>query len=134
MKENGKDNIPNIEKSSQILFVNYKALKNDGAIRFELINFKKVDGKLKNTHPDFKTYDKETLIGYQLDSSKNPVDSFIVTNPFRKSIEYVSSSGELNKKHIELDSTTVSIRVQLNHEAKYLSVVHQNLTISTIEL
>jgi len=127
-----KDNTP------KIIFLNYNiTTDSDNYIKAELINKIIAEGKLKNT--DFKGAEKddEDIICLQMDENSRIVDHFHINNPLVKDIEYVDSDGNLAKKKVELESTELSIRMQLNPHTKSIllqKIDAPNTKLSEIEL
>ncbi|GAA4805753.1 hypothetical protein [Litoribaculum gwangyangense] len=66
------------------------------------------------------------LICAQLDKNNNILQRQIVKNPLIKNIEYIDDSKSFNNKQIELDSTQIAIRLQLEPNTKYISIYNFN--------
>lgn len=113
----GSSTMGKIDKTSfispKILFLKYQFIKNDeNQIEAKLINTTKVDGQIKtNRRPiRWKNGDIRCVqVNYQGDT----LSLTYIKNPFVKTFEFIGETMELEKKTVELDSTKVSIRVQL---------------------
>ena len=109
--------------NSQIIFLNYKVTKNiNGEIEIDLINKIVKSGKLKNEIRENDNYVSGDLKFIELDGNSMPINSFHIPNPLRKRVEYVNKSRELESKLLELDSTVISVRIQLNPNSKFITI------------
>jgi hypothetical protein len=124
-----------VPMSPQLIFINYKATKSKGnLIRIELINKKIVDGNLKKGDSRESISSEMNFKCVQLDENTIVIDSLYISNPLIKDVEYVNDDGSLSKKRIELDSAEFSVRLQLNHRTKFISLKTKNITLSKISL
>ncbi|WP_346882986.1 hypothetical protein [uncultured Algibacter sp.] len=90
-----------------------------------------VDGKFKNP----KTTTKDTygdLICLQLDKKSNILERTTIKNPLFKTIEFIDDSKSFHTKHIDLDSTNFSVRLQLKQNAQYISLIEVNLNNTSV--
>jgi len=108
-------------KGPKIIFLNYILKKHTNNSLKAILHSKTiVDGTLKKT-TDFNLKMGD-LAFIQLDKESTKVKDLYLSNPLIKDIEYVTQTGELDKKRIELDSTQVSIRMQLDPLTKFISL------------
>lgn len=111
---------PNTPK---LIFLNYIIRKKlDKSVEAKLVSKKVVEGTLKAGIQLESSLEAGDLVFAQLDAQLDKVDNFQLSNPLIKNIEYVTAEGELGKKQIELDSTELSVRLQLNRLTEFISV------------
>jgi hypothetical protein len=100
----------------QIVFINYsiKQGKSVGMPEIHLINKIVTEGKLKSnlTGPDLlKPGDLRCIT---LNSSMEPLDSLVISDPLNVTVESVDENNLLYKKELALDSAQFSVRMQVN--------------------
>jgi hypothetical protein len=111
-----------IESNPKIIFLNYSIKKNTDARRsIQFINKKVVDGQLKRTN-NIEVGDFGDLICHQLDKNSKILQSVIIKNPLKKTIEYLDSEKTFQLKRIDLDSVQFSIRLKLKSNTKYITL------------
>lgn len=111
-----------IESNPKIIFLNYSIKKNTDARRsIQFINKKVVDGQLKRTN-NIEDGDFGDLICHQLDKNSKILQSVIIKNPLKKTIEYLDSEKAFQLKQIDLDSVQFSIRLKLKSNTKYITL------------
>lgn len=131
--DNTTDDV-SITSTPKIIFINYKVSKKiDETIKVDLINKIIAEGSLKMNDQKENNNDNNFTCT-QIDKNLLPIDSLYISNPLIKNIEFITSSGLLDKKRIELDSTEFSIRMQLNSRTKFITLKMRNLTLSKIIL
>lgn len=119
-------------KVQKIAFVTFSIYKNPNTtFKVEIIDAILVDGLLKNKNGSTK---KTEFSCIQMDVNFNPIATTILDNPFVKHIEYLNESGAFQRKTIESDSAEVSLRLQLESSAKFISIVHGKETLTKIKL
>lgn len=120
---------------SKIAFTNYAIYKNSStSLKVELIDKIIVEGNLKQRKPRNKPIKNGDFLCLQLGTDFKHLDTIIIQNPLIKHVEYVDSKGMLNKKLIELDSTSMFIRFQLKPQTKYIGIVKNNITLLKTKL
>ncbi len=115
----------------QLLFLNYnikKDSKNNKTVKF--INKIIADGKLKiNSNKYIENGVSGDLQCHQLDKNSNIIQSIIIKNPLKKSIESLNDSLSFQTKNIELNSASFSLKLKLEPDAKYISI-HEISTLT----
>lgn len=106
----------------QIIFMNFELTKqDDNSIKAELINTIITEGTIKK-----KQYGKEMKKGdvvcKGLNKDKKVIQSISYDNPMLKTVEYVNDEGQLEKKQVSLEQAQLTIRMQLNHNTKSISL------------
>jgi hypothetical protein len=131
--DNTTDDV-SITSTPKIIFINYKVSKKiDETIKVDLINKIIAEGSLKMNDQKENNNDNNFTCT-QIDKNLLPIDSLYISNPLIKNIEFITPSGLLDKKRIELDSTEFSVRMQLNPRTKFITLKMKNLTLSKIIL
>ncbi len=107
----------------KIIFLNY-ALKRlpDGSKEVRLINNIISEGKFKNANISDNSYFSENIICSQLDKNDSVLSSIYIPNPLSKDFEFINDSGQLQRKHVELDSAEFSVRMQLVPETYFIQI------------
>ncbi|TGV02028.1 hypothetical protein [Flavivirga rizhaonensis] len=123
-KQSLSTNTNKIEKTPKIIFLNYTIKKTSNGNRtVSLINKIITEGKLKDHNKNSK---KEPVSGdlmcYQLDKKSNILQSIIVKNPLKKTVESLNDSKSFQTSHIELKHTSFSLRLKLEPQTKYISI------------
>lgn len=116
-------NIETENQSPKILFLNIELSKNkNNSTTAKLIDKILVDGKIKKNN---LTISKPRIGDFkciELDERENPVESFYLNNPLNKRVEYVKDDGQLASKNVELDTATLSIRMQMHQQTKTIAI------------
>lgn len=126
-----------VEKKSnpKIAFINLSLYKNKEAIyKAEIINTRVVEGRFKTNNNERQAQKKTSFSCLQLDKNFKSIDSIIIDDPFVKDIEYVDDSGRFQRKIVKMDSTKLSLRLQVKNTAKFISIKYKNKTLSRIDL
>jgi len=119
--------------ASKIIFLNYKISKNsDTDVELSLINKITTDGNIKKKRQTKTNNSTGDLICIQQDINSKAIDSFYIENPLIKNIEYSDTSGKLSRKKIELDSTTISIRMDLKPQTEFITLKLLNNTNNSL--
>ncbi|GAA3616559.1 hypothetical protein GCM10022396_38520 [Flavivirga amylovorans] len=123
-KKSLSTNTNNIEKTPKIIFLNYTIKKTSNDSRtVHFINKIITEGKLKDHNKNSK---KEPVSGdlmcYQLDKKSNILQSIIIKNPLKKTVESLNDSKSFQTNSIDLNSTSFSLRLKLEPYAKYVSI------------
>ncbi|QXP64723.1 hypothetical protein [Polaribacter sp. HaHaR_3_91] len=106
---------------SQIIFLTYKVSK-DKNIELTFIDKIITAGSLKKNFKKRTSSSPGDLICIQQDVNSVAIDSIQIENPLIKNFEYADDSGKLSRKTIELDSTTLSIRMDLKPQTKFITL------------
>ncbi|MGJ8760869.1 MAG: hypothetical protein ACSHXA_10020 [Polaribacter sp.] len=106
---------------SQIIFLTYKVSK-DKNIELTFIDKIITVGSLKKNFKKRTSINPGDLICIQQDVNSVAIDSIQIENPLIKNFEYADDSGKLSRKTIELDSTTLSIRMDLKPQTKFITL------------
>ena len=115
------------DRPPMIIFLNYDISKDsDGEIKVDFINKIISEGRLKKDLSQEKSFAKDDIICIQNNSRSKPIQSMIIPNPFVKRVESIDDSGRLYMKLIEVDSTQISIRMQLNPLTKFIILEQMN--------
>ncbi|WP_341222016.1 hypothetical protein [Polaribacter atrinae] len=108
---------------SKVIFLNYKVSKTPHQnIEFSFIDKIITEGNLKKNRYQEVNSNSGDLICIQQDINSIAIDSIQIENPLIKNFEYADDSGKLNRKTIELDSTTLSIRMNLKPQTKFITL------------
>ncbi|OAD42845.1 hypothetical protein [Polaribacter atrinae] len=108
---------------SKVIFLNYKVYKNPHQnIEFSFIDKIITEGNLKKNRYQEANSNSGDLICIQQDINSIAIDSIQIENPLIKNFEYADDSGKLNRKTIELDSTMLSIRMDLKPQTKFITL------------
>lgn len=141
IKESGIDPSRTVlteDTSPKIIFLNFKVIRNsDKIISANLINKIIAEGSLKTKSPKASVKKKGDFECNLLDEKLMLIDSYYLPNPLMKNVEFVDPSGALGRKLIELDSTEVSIRMQLpieTHQVRLEIIGSPNRNLLEIEL
>jgi len=111
------------DKHPKLIFLNYSISKGkNGKKSIALINKIITDGKLKSNN----NYRKDGGIGdlkcVQLDDNLEEIEHAIIESPLSKKVEYINDSLIFENKTIDLDNTTVSLRLQLHRKTKSIRI------------
>ena len=113
----------------RLLFLTYSIYKSsNGNFRANLINKIIVEGTLKRVNNEHNTRSPSTIQCIQTNKNSMPIQTINMNNPLIKIVEYSDETGQLNKKQIELDSTQISIRMQLHSQSKFVILKHHRST------
>lgn len=122
-----KANRNSAEKPPRIIFLNYNLSKiSDDEVHIEFINKIIVEGKLKQNLPNKSNPEFGDLKIIQNNAKSKAIQSIIITNPLIKDMEFADESGQLNRQMVELESTQVTIRMQLHPLAKFVVIERIN--------
>lgn len=114
-------------KSHKTIFVNFELSKNkDNSIELKLIDKIVVDGKIKKNNLAISNPKVGDFKCVELDERKNPIQHFYLSNPLNKRVEYVDDDGQLSSKNVELETTTLSIRMQLHQQTYSIAIERIN--------
>ena len=123
IRDQAETSTPNLSSDPKIIFLNYNILKSDDDLTIANLHSKIiVEGKIKKQTETETETKKGDIKCVQLDQQNSKIEEVHIKNPLSKNIEYVTSSGELATKQIEIDSAQLSIRMQLNHLTEYISL------------
>jgi len=110
------------DSNPRIVFVNYKAEKNErGIIAVSVINKIIKEGKLKGDNSSENMTDTGFNI-LQLDTNEKPISITTLENPLSRVVEAVGDDGELSMQRIELNETEFSVRLQLDSKTEYIAI------------
>ncbi|WP_034043436.1 hypothetical protein [Wocania ichthyoenteri] len=123
-KQNSIQNSTIEELNPKLLFLNYTiSVSNTGKKKIRFINKKIADGKLKsNSSKYINTGSINDLKCIQLDEKSKEIESIIIKNPLVKTVEFVNDSLIFEKKVLNLNSTPLSLRIQLNSKTKSIVI------------
>ena len=107
--------------ASQIIFLTYKVSKNKN-IGLTFIDKIITEGSLKKNFQKRTDSNAGDLICIQQDVNSVAIDSIQIENPLIKNFEYIDDFGKLSRKTIALDSTTLSIRMDLKPQTKFITL------------
>lgn len=111
-----------VRKGPEILFLNYVvAHADDDSMVVRFVSKIRKDGIVKGT-PTAQTSEGDGLKLVQISAHGRRIDSIAVDNPLHRYFETANPDGELELKHVVLDSTQLSIRVQLNPQTEFVSL------------
>ncbi len=112
-----------VASGPQLLFVNYKITKQEGGDeKVEVIDKIIAAGKMKVNRNKIPKEENRYFQCVQLDKNKEVLKTDFFANPLLKDIEYVGDDGQLGRKLIEVESVDLSIRIQLDPQAAYISL------------
>lgn len=133
-----KNKVNAVVDNSKIIFLNFKVTKTlDKTLTASLINKIIAEGQLKKNIKQETVAKLGDLECAQLDKNLKTINRLKITNPLVKNIEYIEASGEFGRKTIVLDSTTFSVRMQLNTQTKFITLKtlnNPNTNLLKIEL
>lgn len=117
-------------QNSRIAFLTFSISKTpDDKPTIELLDKILVEGVLKNDGFHLKRGRHGDLACMVLDDNSKSQKIQFISNPLKKSVEYVNSSGEFQRKEVISENTQFSIRLQLNTNSKYI-IIKQVDTLS----
>lgn len=111
-------------ETPRIIFLNYAISENisDREYTVTLINKIISNGKMKenaNLPVVPKMDDLEYIVS---DNNEKELLRSFIANPLDKTLEFVDDDGHLAKKDIRLDSALFSLRIQLDPDARFISI------------
>ena len=107
----------------EIIFLNYSIKKSStGSPEIRFTNKIIANGSLKASFQENSTDKAGDLKCIELDAGSQPIKSIIIPNPLQKTVEYVSESGQLGMKEVELDSAEFSVRLQLDPKTESIAI------------
>jgi len=122
--------VPETETNNQIpqtIFLNFDVVrKPNNQIEAKFIDKIVVEGAIKKNNSAIKQPKPGDIKCIELDEQNKSIESFYLSNPLNKHIEYVDDHGKLATKYVELDTTQLSIRMQLH--PKTHSIMLEQLT------
>lgn len=112
------------EANPKIIFLNYTISKgDDGHKQALLLNKTITDGKFKKASSNYiNSGGIGDLKCAQLDKQSNELQVVAVKNPLSKIVEFVNDSLIFERKQIDLENGTLSLRLQLNTKTKYIVI------------
>ncbi|MBU3821210.1 hypothetical protein KO566_03985 [Flavobacteriaceae bacterium XHP0103] len=111
------------ETNPKLIFLNYNISKDEnGKKHVAFINKTITDGKLKEGINTKKTGTIGDLKCSQLNKDSIEIQSVIKDNPLVKMIEYVNDSLIFERKKIELNNASLSLRMSLSSRAKFMVI------------
>ncbi|WP_370477895.1 hypothetical protein [Tamlana flava] len=130
------------EANPKIIFLNYTISKSDdGHKQALLLNKTITDGKLKKASSNYiNSGEIGDLKCIQLDKQSKELQVVTIKNPLSKIVEFVNDSLIFERKQIDLENVTLSLRLQLNTKAKYIVIseivdsLKQSKTLAKTEL
>lgn len=113
-----------LEINPKIIFLNYSISKEEnGNKKMVFINKTIANGRLKNSSNKYlKTGKKGDFICTQKDKNSNKLQTVYIKNPFSKTIEFINDSLIFESKKIDLTTTQISLRLQLNSKTKSIII------------
>lgn len=122
IKKNSSQENDILQKNPKLIFLNYSiSKKENGEKKVQFINKIITNGKLKKISNNYlKTPEVGDLKCSQLDKNSNLIQNIFLKNPLNKVIEFVNDSLSFEKKQVALQKTTLSFRLQLNNNIKYI--------------
>ena len=126
----------------RIIFLTYSMNYNKANDEYSisLINRMITEGKIKSRDLKSPTPDIDDLEYIIYDTDEKIIEHNYLSNPLKKTIEYVNSEGELAKEDMALDSVEFFLRLQLAPDTKsivlqrYSGPDSQNIHLLTTEL
>jgi hypothetical protein len=108
----------------KIIFLNLSVLYDSiqREYRLRVINKTIVEGKIKANTGFPGTPMRGDFLYNILDNNAQAVTSNYFACPLNKTIEYVDEDPQLKKKDIRLDSTSFSLRIQLDSNSRFISL------------
>ena len=123
---NNKNKTQNVEMDNQIpqtIFLSFEISKiNKIDVAIKLIEKTVVDGAIKKNNLVISNPKVGDFKCVELDERKNVIQSFCLTNPLNKRVEYVNDDGELESKNVTLDTTQLLIRMKLHPQTKFIEL------------
>lgn len=107
----------------QIIFLNYSIKKKpDKSYHIELIDQIVAEGTIKQVARHSHANLKSDLSCLTLDKDKRPLSTQAIPDPFTKRVEFLQEDGNYSTREFSLDSTVISIRMQLESASRYVAV------------
>ncbi len=117
----------NVIVKPKLLFLTYSIFKtSEGNIQAKLIDKIIVEGKMKESIVGNKMFEPGDIQCIQVNKNSMEINTINMSNPLVKTVEYSDETGRLFKKQIELDSTQLSIRMQLHSQSKFVVLKRHN--------
>lgn len=117
-----------VASQPKLVFLNYTIYQNASAEKtMTFINKIVVDGKAKKNSNNFKKQgEKGDLECLQLYKNDIILDKFYIDNPLKMVAETVNDDNTFTKTALDLDSTQVSLRIQLHPKATHIRIGELN--------
>ncbi len=110
-------------QNPRIAFLTFNISKKPNEkIVIELLDKVVVKGTLKKENLDIKGAKQGDLICMVLDRDSTVQKTKIISNPLKRSVEHVNTSGEFQRKEVISDNEQFSIRLQLLKNSKYVII------------
>lgn len=117
------DEIEEVNALPKIVFLTYTIKKNiDASYTILLKNKLITEGRLKEKMPLSSPAIENNLQVLLTDRNELLLDSFVLSNPLIKDVEFVDESGKFLKKTIYLDSIDFSVRFQLDENTSFVGI------------
>ncbi len=117
------------EELPQIIFLNYSIKKDNKEVyQIELISQIISEGRLKTVEKPHLKKSKEDLECLTLDKDKRPLSILTIPDPFTKRYEYLQEDGSFTSQIASLDSTVISVRMQLDPASRYVAIKRSDPT------
>ncbi|OEK02129.1 hypothetical protein BFP97_11610 [Roseivirga sp. 4D4] len=118
----------------EILFLTLEATKSDDSISFKILNQKLVDGKIKRPMPSELSLSEFFKVSFN-DRKGNSLLEVAIENPLNKVVEVPSENGTFSRQQVELDKSSVVLRVNYSSRMDNISISHNtNELITTLKL
>jgi hypothetical protein len=113
-----------IDKNPKIIFLTFSISQDKNGNRtVEFVSQKTVNGKIKTrASKSIENGKLGDLVFNQLDKKSNLINSFLITDPLNKIIEFVDESKQFQTKTINATKTQFSLRLQLKNTTKYITI------------
>lgn len=124
------------KKTNQIVFINLRIFKtgNTDSVNAELLSVDMVPGTVKDQYSG-DTIPAAGYLSLTISNKENKlIKKIIFENPLEKSVEFVNSKNEFERKIVSSNEEKISFRLQYNPDFYYLSIdkIAQNLNFQTI--
>jgi len=121
-KEEIQDNMDEPKSWPKIWFINLKMYydQDSDSTIIELINYKLVEGKLKQDNENHTYKGDGGLICSFITLQNELIKQITIENPLQKTVEYSDENGKLMKKKVSLDNAEFSIRISSPEEIRYI--------------
>ncbi len=118
----------------KMLFLTLEATRSEASVSFKILNQKLVDGKIKRAMPSELDLSEFIMISFN-DSKGNSLLEVAIEDPLNKAVEVPSESGTFSRQQVELDKSSVVLRVDYSSRMDNISISHNtNGLITTLKL
>lgn len=109
----------------RILFLTLEARKSGDDISFRILSQKLVDGKIKRAMPSELDLSEFLKVSFN-DNKGNSLLEVAIENPLNKAVEVPSENGTFSRQQVDLDKSSVVLRVAYAGRMDNISVSYSS--------